>query len=635
MAIRDISTNHKDMRKHTLLLGMKARLLAVLAPLFMMVSTVSAAEPPGIPDGWTDGFTYANGIRIHYYHAGAGEKKPVIVMVHGVTDIGLCWTTLTWKLQNAYDIYMLDTRGHGLSDPFTPTDNTETLIKDVVGFVQAMNLTKPILVGHSMGAATVMRVGAEYPDLAKAVIMLDPFLASTGSNRGSNRSTQQAAESSTAAPARRASTPLPAPQVSENPPAPQAPRAAAGNKPSGANLSVSMMGDPATLVKQNNYRFRDMVEKGARENPKWDKVDVLYWALSKKQYHGPYTQAGQQAMFGSMQVGDALSRIPVPALVLKADGSPEARKANEEAVKDLPRVRLVHVDGAAHNLHHDDLARTVKEINDFLVQKVPGSPDINQLASHNQTVEDGIVITRDIPYRQGNSKSWVLDMAMPEKPATANRPALVIVHGGGWASGSKSVDVNQKMMKDYAKKGYVTINVEYRLTGEAPFPACIEDVKCAVRWLRAHANDYKVDPNRVGAYGHSAGAHLALMLGMVPASAGLEGDGGWLDQSSVVNVVAAGSPPTELGRDMPMAKKEWWPIGYIGGNHPPLFLIQGGADPVVRPALTEDFVKKMKAAGATVEYLFLEGIGHGAAYADRLEITDPAIEAFFAKYLKP
>jgi pimeloyl-ACP methyl ester carboxylesterase len=595
------------MRKHTLLLGMKARLLAVLAALFIMVSTVSAAEPPGIPDGWTDGFTYANGIRIHYYHAGAGANKPVMVMVHGVTDIGLCWTTLTWKLQNAYDIYMLDTRGHGLSDPFTPTDNTETLIKDVVGFVQAMNLTKPILVGHSMGAATVMRVGAEYPDLAKAVIMLDPFLASTGSNRGSNRSTQQAAESSTAAPARRASTPL----------------------------SVSMMGDPATLVKQNNYRFRDLVEKGARENPKWDKVDVLYWALSKKQYHGPYTQAGQQAMFGSMQVGDALSRIPVPALVLKADGSPEARKANEEAVKDLPRVRLVHVDGAAHNLHHDDLARTVKEINDFLVQKVPGSPDINQLASHNQTVEDGIVITRDIPYRQGNSKSWVLDMAMPEKPATANRPALVIVHGGGWASGSKSVDVYQKMMKDYAKKGYVTINVEYRLTGEAPFPACIEDVKCAVRWLRAHANDYKVDPNRVGAYGHSAGAHLALMLGMVPASAGLEGDGGWLDQSSVVNVVAAGSPPTELGRDVPMAKKEWWPIGYIGGNHPPLFLIQGGADPVVRPALTEDFVKKMKAAGATVEYLFLEGIGHGAAYADRLEITDPAIEAFFSKYLKP
>lgn len=127
-----------------------------------------------------------------------------------------------------------------------------------------------------------------------------------------------------------------------------------------------MMGDPETLVKQNNYRFESLVEKGLRENPKWDKVDVQYWALSKKQYHGPYTPAGQQAMFGSMQVGDALSKIPVPSLVLKADGSPEARKANEEAVKGLTLVTLVHVDGAAHNLHHDDLTRTVKEINAFL-----------------------------------------------------------------------------------------------------------------------------------------------------------------------------------------------------------------------------------------------------------------------------
>ncbi len=90
-----------------------------------------------------------------------------MVMVHGVTDIGLSWTTLTLKLQDAYDIYMLDARGHGLSDPFTPSDNGETLIKDVVDFVRVMKFEKPILMGHSMGAATVMRVGAEYPDLQK------------------------------------------------------------------------------------------------------------------------------------------------------------------------------------------------------------------------------------------------------------------------------------------------------------------------------------------------------------------------------------------------------------------------------------------------------------------------------------
>lgn len=246
-----------------------------------------------------------------------------------------------------------------------------------------------------------------------------------------------------------------------------------------------------------------------------------------------------------------------------------------------------------------------------------------------------IKVVRDIAYRKGNSKAWRLDLATPAAETDELRPALVIVHGGGWRAGSKEVDVYQKMMTDYAEKGYVTINVEYRLTGEAPFPACIEDVKCAVRWLRAHAEEYGVDPDRIGAYGHSAGAHLALMLAMVPKSAGLEGDGGWDKYSSRVKVAAAGSPPTELGRDLPMAKTEWWPIGYISADHPPLFLIQGGRDNIVRPELTEDFVEKMKAAGADIKYLKIEGDGHGVAYAESLDVTDPAIEEFFAKHLKP
>ncbi|MAT71290.1 MAG: hypothetical protein CMJ58_17400 [Planctomycetaceae bacterium] len=263
------------------------------------------------------------------------------------------------------------------------------------------------------------------------------------------------------------------------------------------------------------------------------------------------------------------------------------------------------------------------------------SSDTPEEGTAIEDVSGDIKVVRDIAYREGDSKAWRLDLAMPAAVTDELRPALVIVHGGGWRGGAKEVDVYQKMMTDYAKKGYVTINVEYRLTGEAPFPACIEDVKCAVRWLRAHAEEYGVDPDRIGAYGHSAGAHLALMLAMVPKSAGLEGDGGWDEYSSGVNVAAAGSPPTELGRDVPMAKTEWWPIGYISGDHPPLFLIQGGRDNIVRPELTEDFVEKMKAAGADIEYLKIEGDGHGVAYAESLDITDPALEAFFAKHLQP
>ncbi|WNH12959.1 alpha/beta hydrolase fold domain-containing protein [Thalassobellus suaedae] len=267
----------------------------------------------------------------------------------------------------------------------------------------------------------------------------------------------------------------------------------------------------------------------------------------------------------------------------------------------------------------------------FLVSTLGHSqPNSNSLKAEYKT----ITVTKDIPYREGNSDAWKLDLAMPQNFGATIRPALVIIHGGGWAGGSKSVDVYQKMMVDYAQKGYVTINVEYRLTGEAGFPACIEDVKCAVRWLRAHAKELSIDPDRIGAYGHSAGAHLALMLGMVPKSAGLEGDGGWDEHSSVINVVGAGSPPTELGRDVPMAKKEWWPIGYIAKIGTPLFLIQGTNDRIVRPELTRDFVEKMKVVGANIEYLECEG-QHGVAYNENLSITEPALETFFAKHLNP
>jgi hypothetical protein len=83
---------------------MNLRRLRQLTILLLLPSLASAAEPPGISNGWSDGYVYANGARLHYYHAVPAPGKPVFVMVHGVTDIGLNWTTLTWKLQDDYDI---------------------------------------------------------------------------------------------------------------------------------------------------------------------------------------------------------------------------------------------------------------------------------------------------------------------------------------------------------------------------------------------------------------------------------------------------------------------------------------------------------------------------------------------------
>jgi pimeloyl-ACP methyl ester carboxylesterase len=314
--------------------------LQVVALFVLLPTVVITAQTVNIPEGWSDGYAYANGIRIHYFRAKPAQGKPVMIMVHGVTDNGLCWTTLTLKFQDAYDIYMLDARGHGLSDPFTAADSGETLVKDVVEFVRVMKFDKPILMGHSMGAATVMRVGAEYPDLARAVIMLDPFVGNRRPGGGPGRDT-----------ARNSRPPAPAQQQQATAP---------------DRLSVSMFGSPETLVAQNNYKFEDLVATGRRQSPKWDSVDIKYWALSKKQYHGAYTSEAQQAMSGTMNTGNSLAKIGVPALILKADASPEVRKANEEAARVLQKGKLVHIDGAGHNLHHDDLTRTVAVLKEFL-----------------------------------------------------------------------------------------------------------------------------------------------------------------------------------------------------------------------------------------------------------------------------
>jgi pimeloyl-ACP methyl ester carboxylesterase len=287
----------------------------MLSFLMQLPVVTIAGKLPGIPEGWSDGYVYANGIRLHYYHAVPAPGKPVIVMVHGVTDIGLSWTTLTWKLQGSYG---------------------NTLVKDVVEFVRVMKFDKPILMGHSMGAATVMRIGAEYPDLAKAVIMLDPGLSPMGPPRQNpgQRSTDQNA------------TPKPPPARDQ--------------------LPVSMLGAPENLVAQNNYNFEDLVATCHRSSPKWDSVDCQYWALSKKQYHGAYSNETWQAMSGTMRTGESLAKIPVPALILKADASAEQRKTHTEAVKVMQKGKLVHIDGSGHNLHHDQLQRTVEVLNEFL-----------------------------------------------------------------------------------------------------------------------------------------------------------------------------------------------------------------------------------------------------------------------------
>lgn len=239
-------------------------------------------------------------------------------------------------------------------------------------------------------------------------------------------------------------------------------------------------------------------------------------------------------------------------------------------------------------------------------------------------------LTSDVRYSDV-SPSCVLDIAEPvDFGSEGLRPAIVIIHGGGWNAGSKQDPVYRDLLIDYALQGYVTVSVNYRLLQEAHFPACIQDVKCAVRWLKAHAKELRVDPERIGCTGHSAGAHLALMVAVSADNEALEGDGPWREYSSSVACVVGGATPTEIpGVDNP----EYVPIGYIRGGQPPILLQQGSEDPIVKPHLTDDYVAKMRKAGSNVDYVRIPG-NHDVAYNAGLEITKPAMDAFFARHLK-
>ena len=154
------------------------------------------------------------------------------------------------------------------------------------------------------------------------------------------------------------------------------------------------------------------------------------------------------------------------------------------------------------------------------------------------SMESGVV------YGVGGGRELRLDLYRPSG-GSGPYPAVVFIHGGGWRSGQRGQLSRQAMY--LATRGYVCACIEYRLSGEASFPAAIEDCKCAVRWMRAvGTKNYRVDPERIAVSGSSAGGHLALLTGASGGVAELEGSGGWSEYSSRVQLVAAFNPACEF-----------------------------------------------------------------------------------------
>lgn len=220
-------------------------------------------------------------------------------------------------------------------------------------------------------------------------------------------------------------------------------------------------------------------------------------------------------------------------------------------------------------------------------------------------------------------KPLLADLYTPTGTAPADGwPAVVMIHGGGWSSGDR--EQVEGIARRVAARGYVTLNVTYRLAPDAIFPAAVIDVQQAVRWLRGHAADYRVDPQRIGAWGYSAGAHLAAMLG------GLSPGDRLYQPGAEVKAVVAGGIPSDLrkfhgGTIVPKFLGERWsensqafressPAAYVTPGDPPVFLYHGGWDQLVPFDQASDYQLALDAACVPNELYELRGLGHITAF---------------------
>jgi acetyl esterase/lipase len=263
----------------------------------------------------------------------------------------------------------------------------------------------------------------------------------------------------------------------------------------------------------------------------------------------------------------------------------------------------------------------------------PGTPGPAPVQTHYERVRDQVFTPADWP------KPLLADVYVPE--GAGPFPAVLVIHGGGWESGDR--DQVKSIAKRLASRGFVAVNVTYRLVPEAIFPAQLQDVQQAVLWTRANAQRFHIDPKRIGAFGYSAGAHLAALLGGI-------GDQPPLGKPGLaIQAVVGGGTPTDLTRSTggglvprflggsveqkPAAYRDASPINHVNAGDPPVFLYHGGGDSLVSIDHAEDYEKALQAAGVPTELYVLRGRGHIGAFLTDGSAVDAAID-FLDRYLR-
>lgn len=240
-------------------------------------------------------------------------------------------------------------------------------------------------------------------------------------------------------------------------------------------------------------------------------------------------------------------------------------------------------------------------------------------------VPDDVELTEGVVYGTGGGQELKLTLILPKAEATELRPGVMFYHGGGWKGGGPNQFYPQAFR--LAQLGYVCASARYRMLPEWTFPACVEDAKCALRWFRANAAKWHLDPDRIAASGGSAGGHLAAM---VAYSDGMEGDGGNPSVSSKVKCLVGFNPVLDLVdlvqrkpgnplcvnfigqpyEEAPELYQQASPSHWVDADCPPTLLLHGDKDTTVPYPQAVDAVAKLKELGVPAELFTAEGVAH-------------------------
>ena len=272
-----------------------------------------------------------------------------------------------------------------------------------------------------------------------------------------------------------------------------------------------------------------------------------------------------------------------------------------------------------------------------------------QLASAQEARKDYRAL-KDIPYAQLDGRVLLVDLYLPRD--TPEPPLLIWVHGGAWSRGSK----DSVGPLGLTSAGYAIASVDFRLSGEAPFPAQIHDIKAAIRFLRAEASTYGYNAERMAIAGSSSGGHLAAFVGVTNGHAELEGEvGDHLDRSSSVQAIVDYYGPTNLASILPQSTPHGLSVRepaldlllggqpdavpelaelasvvtHLDATDPPLFILHGDQDPQVPINQSHELHGAYKELGLTVYFEVVHGAAHGGPAfndAERQELVRRFLE---------